>query len=130
MIEVFGFLAAFVGILSAIRYQAVCSALADSLPSQFQDGLSSRFAAPVYALHSSTPLKLQADFVKSLAGGGVAIACFALSCYFGGRLDGVLLASTGAVAIAYSAIKSWMTYRENCHRASAMTTGTRDDSGV
>jgi hypothetical protein len=130
VIEVFGFLAAFVGILSAIRYQAVCSALADSLPSHFQDGLSSRFAAPAYALHSSTPLKLQADFVKSLAGGVVAMACFALSCYFGERLDGALLASAGAVAVAYSAIKSWMTYRENCHRALTITTGIRADGGA
>src|SRR4051812_35106588 len=107
MVAVFAVMAVFSGIWSAIRYEAVSNALIDSLPPQFQDPLNSRYAVPVYALHSSTPLELQADFVKSQVGGCVAMLCFAMSCYLGGRMDGALLASAGSVAGVYSTIKSW-----------------------
>lgn len=60
-------------IWSAVKYLIVCRALVDSLPPQ----LPSRFAFPVFALSHSTPLSLQAEYVKSLWGGmrGISL-CF------------------------------------------------------
>ena len=105
------------GVWSAVNYQIVYYALIDSFPPQFQDSLNSRYAFPVYAMSPSTPLSLQADYLKSLAGGCFAMLCFSLSCFSFQRADGGCLALVGFSAAAVSAIKSWKTYKENCNLA-------------
>ena len=64
-------------IWSAAKYLIVYRALVDSLPPQ----LPSRYTFPVYALSASTPLPLQAEYVKSLWGGSVGFFCVSL-CFF------------------------------------------------
>ncbi|WP_049823290.1 hypothetical protein [Bradyrhizobium sp. WSM2254] len=111
-----GVICALATIWSALKYFEIQSALSDTLPLQFRDGLNSRYAIPIYALEPSTPLAVQAEYVKSLAGGSVALTCFALACLFAGQMPGVLLASVGAIAVTISTIKSWKTYRQNGDR--------------
>src|SRR5882757_10059252 len=64
-------------IWSAAKYLIVYGSVIDSLPPQ----LPSRYAFPAYALSPSTPLALQAEYVKSLWGGSVAFLCVSL-CFF------------------------------------------------
>lgn len=102
-------------IWSAVKYMIVYRALVDMLPPQ----LPSRFAFPVFALSHSTPLSLQAEYVKSLWGGCVGFLCVSL-CFFslGEWIVGCVLLAV-FVASAVSAFKAWRTYKENCHRAAA-----------
>ena len=64
MAAVFGVICALAFLWSAVKYQMVYVATIDSLPPQFQDELNSRYAFPVYALAHSTPLELQAEYIK------------------------------------------------------------------
>jgi hypothetical protein len=81
MAAVFG-VACFLAIFwSAIRYQFAYNSVVDSLPPQFQDDLTSRYAFPVYVLERSTPLHVQAEYMKSLWGSCVAALCASL-CVF------------------------------------------------
>lgn len=64
-------------IWSVVKYLIVYRALVDSIPPQ----LCPRYAVPVYALSPSTPLPLQAEYVKSAWGGCVAFLCVSL-CFF------------------------------------------------
>jgi hypothetical protein len=106
-----------VAIWSAVIYQTVYRALINSFPPQFQDPLNSRYAFPVFALSPSTPLSLQADYMKSLAGGCFAMLGFSLSCFSFQRVDGGCLALLGFFAAVVSTIKSWKAYKENCNSA-------------
>ena len=112
----FGVICALATIWSALKYFEVQSVVSDTLPLQFRDDLNSRHAIPIYALEPSTPLGVQAEYVKSLAGGSVAMTCFALACFFAGQMPGALLASLGTIVVAITTIKSWKTYRQNCNR--------------
>jgi hypothetical protein len=73
MTAVFIVIAIITGLWSAVKYQIVYNAVIDSLPPQFQDPLTSRYAFPVYALASSTPLPLQGEYVKSGISGSVML---------------------------------------------------------
>jgi hypothetical protein len=95
---------------AAVKYEVTARTLHDAFPPQFQDALMSRYAFPVYALHHSTPLTLQADYVKASAGGAVAMLCFSLSCFSFGRPDGGVLALFGFGAGAVFVFKSFKTY--------------------
>jgi hypothetical protein len=106
------------GVWSAVTYQVTYHAVLDALPPQFQSPLTSRYAFPVYALSPSTPLPLQADYIKALAGMTFALLCFSLSCFLFGRLDGGLLAFFGFGAGVVSTFKSWKTYKANCDQPS------------
>jgi TRAP-type C4-dicarboxylate transport system permease small subunit len=104
-------------IWSAVKYQIVYRSVIDSFPPQFQELPTSRYAFPVLALSHSTPLPLQAEYVKSLWSACVGFLCLSL-CFFslpqpiiGCVCLVVFLAST------FSTIKSWKTYKENCDRA-------------
>lgn len=102
---------------SIVKYQIVYHALIDSLPPQLPSG----FAFPVYALNPSTPLPLQAEYVKSLWGGCVAFLCVSL-CFFSLQelvVGCVFLAVFFASVV--SAFKSWKTYKENCNQAAAQS---------
>ena len=114
MAAVFAVMCALAGIWSAVKYHMTYLAALDSLPPQFQNPLMSRYAFPEYALRPSTPLELQTEYMKSLAGGCVAMPCFSLCCFIGGQPAGGWLA--GSLAIFVGTVKSWMTYRTNCNR--------------
>ena len=103
-------------ICSAIRYEFVYRSVKDSFPPQFQDDLTSRYAFPVLALSPSTPLPLQAEYLKAMWGGCVAFLCLAL-CFF--SLQELIVGCLGLIVFfvqTFSTIKSWKTYKENCDR--------------
>lgn len=104
-------------IWSAFKHRGVYHALIDSFPPEFQDGLSSRFAIHTIALSPSTPLSLQADYVKSLAGFCLAFLCVSLFLFSlqEVRVGFLFLAVTFISAV--STTKSWKTYMENCNRS-------------
>ena len=110
-------LGGFLGILSAIRGHIVYSSIRDSFPPQFQDDLSSRYAFGVYALEHSTPLPLQASYVKSLGGGCAGFLCVSLGFFVSGNIPSGCLSLLFFFAVAYSTMKSWKAYKENCSRA-------------
>ena len=93
-------------------------ALTDYLPPRFQDELTSRYAYGVYVLRPSTPLALQADHMRSLAGFCVATLCFWLFCVFSfEQVWAPWLPSVLVLVITAFAVKSWKIYTANCHRA-------------
>jgi len=95
---------------SGIRSQIVYNSLIDSFPPQFQDPLTSRYAFSVLVLGHSTPLPLQAEYVKSLYGSCVAFLCLSL-CFF--SLDQLIIGCVGLAvffASVFSTIKSWKSY--------------------
>jgi hypothetical protein len=96
----------------------VYRALIDSFPPELKDDLTAKFALHVIALSPSTPLSLQAEYLKSLAAGCVAVLCFSLSLFCADKVEG-WLALGGCLLIAISTIKSWKTYRQNRNRAVA-----------
>lgn len=104
-------------IWSGVRSQIIYSSLIDSFPPQFQDPLTSRYAFSVLVLNPSTPLPLQAGYIKSLWGGCVAFLCFSL-CFF--SLDQPIVGCLGLAVFFASvvyAIKSWKIYKTNCNQA-------------
>jgi len=108
-----------VGIWSGVKYQIVYNSVVESFPPQSQDPYTSRYAFPVLALSHSTPLSLQADYVRSLAGFCVFTLCISLSLFSFQQMifGGVCL--IGVFISVFSTIKSWKTYKENCNRAVA-----------
>jgi hypothetical protein len=118
MNAVFFVLSAIAAIWSAVRYQIVYRSVVDSFPPQFQDDLTSRYAFPVYALSPSTPLPLQAEYMKSLWGGCVSFLCVSLGFFSSQNVvfGGFCLA--GFFWVVFSTLKSWKTFKENCNRAS------------
>jgi F0F1-type ATP synthase assembly protein I len=106
-------------IWSIVRYQIVYNSLRESFPTQFQDPLTSRYAFPVIVLSHSTPLSLQADYVKSLAGGCVAFLGISLSFFSFQQTIFGCLCLIGLFLNVVSTIRSWNTYRENSNRSTA-----------
>jgi hypothetical protein len=115
MAAVFVVGAAMAFIWTAVKYQMVYRSVIDSLPPQ----LPSRYAFPAYALSPSTPLPLQAEYVKSLWGGSVGFLCISL-CFFSLQEFG---AGCAAFAVfcwcAVYAVKARKVYMENCSQALA-----------
>jgi hypothetical protein len=99
-----------------VKYQTAYAALIESLPPQFQDGLSSKFAFPEYVLRPSTPLPLQAEYVKSQIGSCFAALGISLLCL----LYEKLLVGSIALVVFFSftvlTIKSWKTHQSNSKR--------------
>jgi hypothetical protein len=104
-------------IWSVVKSQIVYRSVVDSLPPQFQDDLTSRYAFSVYALEPSTPLSLQAEYVKSLYGGCVAFLCVSLGCFSAGNIAFGGFFLFGFFWSVFYTIKSRKTYNENCRRA-------------
>jgi hypothetical protein len=103
-------------IWSAARYEFVYRSLIDSFPPQFQDDLTSRYAFPVYALSPSTPLSLQANYVKSLWAGCLSLFFCALAFFSAGNVVFGCFVMAGLSWTIFGATKSWKTYRENRDR--------------
>jgi hypothetical protein len=119
MAAVFGSICALAFVWAAVKYQIVYHAVINSLPPQFQGGEISRYAFPEYVRRPSTPLELQTEYMKSLAGGCLAMPCFSLSCFIGGQPVGGWLAFVASLAISASTFKAWRTYKENRDRPMA-----------
>ena len=106
-------------IWSIVIYQNVYNSVIEFFPPQFQDPLTSRYAFPVLALGPSTPLSLQADYVKSLSGFCVVFLCISLSFFSIQQVViGCLWLGVFFVSV-FSTIKSWKTYKENSNRPMA-----------
>ena len=104
---------------SLFKYQTTYIALLDLLPPQFQDGLNSKFAFPEYVLSPSTPLTLQAEYVKSQIGFclgtlGVSLLCFSFEKTIVGLIVMIMFFAFSALTI-----KTWKTYKANCNRPTA-----------
>jgi hypothetical protein len=111
MILFLALLSALAVIWSMFKYQTTYVALIESLPPQFQDGLSSKFAFPEYVLNPSTPLALQADYVKSQIGFCFATIGIALLCFFSEKIvAGMFFIFTALTG------KSWKIYTGNRNR--------------
>jgi hypothetical protein len=115
---VFGVVSIIAFIWSAFRNHVVYRALIDSFPPELNDGITAKFALHVIALSPSTPLSLQAEYVKSLVAGCVAMLCFSLALFCAEKVEGWLVLG-GFLLVAISTIKAWKTYRQNCNRAVA-----------
>jgi hypothetical protein len=107
---------AFAVIWSIINYQTAYVALIDLLPPQFQDGLNSKFAFPEYVLRPSTPLALQAAYVRSQIGFCFAALGVSLLCFLHEKNVVGLIILAMFFGFAVLTIKSWKTYRANCNR--------------
>jgi hypothetical protein len=105
------------GLISAVKYQIVYNAVIDSLPPQFQDPHTSRYAFPVYALTPSTPLPLQGQYVQSQISGSVMLLSVSLALLSAHQFVFGCLLLCAIGACIPSGIKSWKTYRQNCERA-------------
>ena len=104
-------------IWSAVRSQVVYRSIVDSFPPQFQDDYTSRYAFSVYALAPSTPLPLQAEYMKALWAGCACMLCVALGCFALPNVVWGCFILAGFFWAVFSTFKSWKTYRENCNRA-------------
>ena len=116
MTAVFAVVAGIAAIFAAVKSEITLRALVDSLPPQFQGYQESRFALNAYALEPSTPLPLQADYMKSLWAGCAAMLCVALSFFAAGNLPFGGFVLIGFVFALVSTFRSWRKYRENCDR--------------
>ena len=122
MNAVFFVLAGFLGIWGAIRGHIVYCSIRDSFLPQFQDDLSSRYAFSVYALSHSTPLPLQAEYMKPQGCGCAFFLCVSLGFFILGNIPLGCLCLLGFSAIAFGAMKDWKTYKEYCSRAKSQQT--------
>jgi hypothetical protein len=116
-VAIFVVIAFAAGLVSAVTWQIVYNSVVDTLPPQFQDPETSRYAISVYALASSTPLPIQGDYMVCGMSGWVMLLSASLALFSAHQsVFGCLL--LGAIAVAIPAgIKSWKTYRDNCERA-------------
>ena len=103
-------------IWSAVRSQVNYRQVIDSFAPQFQDDLTSRYAFPVHALSPSTPLPLQAEYMKVLHSGCVSVLCISLGLFCLGNVVLGCFFLLGFALAAFSTFKSWKTYRANCDR--------------
>jgi len=123
MAAVFFVMAATAGILSAIRYQIVYHSLVDSFPLQFQDDLTSRYAFPVLVLSPSTPLSLQADYMRASWGSCVCCLCVSLGFFLSQNIAFGCFVLVGFFWAVFRTIKSWKTYKENSNRTANRNEG-------
>jgi hypothetical protein len=101
---------------SYFRYQRVFDALIDTFPLELRDDHTSRFAIHPIALSPSTPLALQADYVKSEVGVCLAMLAGALSSFLYGN---VVLGLTWSVVWLVGVVvtfNSWKAYAANRDR--------------
>jgi hypothetical protein len=106
-------------IWSIVIYQNVYNSVIELFPQQSQDPFTSRYASPVLARSPSTPLSLQADYVKSLSGFCVVFLCISIVFF---SIQQVIIGylSLGVFLVSVlSTIKSWKTYKANCNRSVA-----------
>lgn len=112
-------------IWSAVAYFRVYNAMREHLPPQFQDEESSRYAFSVWALQPSTPLSVQAEYVRYVKATCVAVLCGALALLaFHQIIFGCLFLAAFFYSV-FSAARSSRIYKQNCEKAS--TEGSERD---
>jgi len=116
MHAVFFVLAGVITLWSAVKSHVVYRSIVDSFPPQFQDDLSSRYAFPVLVLSPSTPLELQAEYMKSLLGGCAVFPCVSLGFFAARNVVFGCFMFIAFIWSVFSTIRSWKTYKENCER--------------
>jgi hypothetical protein len=116
MAPVFFVLAGFLLFVSIIRVHFVYRSIVDTLPPKFQDDWTSRYAFSVYALEPTTPVEVQAEYVRAM--GISCAACLSLALGFfaaGNPVLGYFVLLVLIVGV-YHAIQGWRTYKSNCDR--------------
>lgn len=117
MAPLFFGIGAIAAIWSAVRSQVIFRQLIDSFAPQFQDDLTARYAFHAYALSPSTPLPLQAEYIKVLYGGCVCALCISLGFFSLGNVVFGCFVLLGFVIGVFMTFNSWRTYRANCDRS-------------
>lgn len=117
MAAVFFVITAIAAIWSGVRSEVLRRELVESFAPQFQDDLMSRYALHVYALAPSTPLLLQAEYMKVLYGGCGAALSGSLGFFAAGNVVFGCFVLIGFFWATYVTFKSWKTYRMNCAQA-------------
>jgi len=126
MATVFFVLGGFLLLVCAIRTQFVYRAIIDTLPPQYQDDWTSRYAFSVYALEPTTPLEVQAEWVKAM--GLSCPACLSLALGFfalGNAVFGCFALLVFVVAV-HRALKGWQAYNSNLERSSHFSQGENE----
>jgi hypothetical protein len=103
-------------IYAICQYQIADSALKELVPVQLTEGLTEKFVLGGLALSPLTPLQIQTTYMKALWAFTVAMLCFSLSLFSAGEVFGGWLVLGGSLIHAVFALRSWMTYQENCRR--------------
>lgn len=102
---------------TAFKYLSVSSALNESMPPEWRDSITARFARGHIALNPSTPLPIQTDYIVSLVGGCLAGLFITLLVFSVGETTaGWFFLAIFALCVASTA-KSAMTYWKNRSRA-------------
>ena len=117
MYAAFFVLGGFIGLWGVIRNHIVYLKIRHTFPPQFQDDLSSKFAFGVYAVSHSTPLPLQTEYLKSKGWGCVSFLSVSLGFFIQGNIPLGCLFLLMLSVLAYSTMKDWKEYKENCRRA-------------
>jgi hypothetical protein len=98
--------------------EAAHRAVIKNYPSEFRGNMTERFVLSEIGMDSSTPLPVQANYMKSMWAGTAAMLFFALTLFsidqsFGGWLGMIFF-----LIVAASTVKSWMTYQKNLRQKS------------
>ena len=116
MAALFFAVGAIAGIWSAVRFQILYRQLVDSSPPQFQDQLTSRYAFSVYALDPSTPLPLQAEYMKCQYAGCGCVLAISLGLFSLGNIPVGCLVLLGFLLGVFWTFRPWKTCEENRRR--------------
>jgi len=116
MAAVFFVLGGFLLFVAAIHTHFVYRAILDTLPPQFQDDWTSRYAFSVYALEPTTPLDVQASYIKAMGLSCPACLSVSLGFFAAGNVVWGCLALLAFVVATYSALRGWRTYKSNVDR--------------
>ena len=99
---------------SGLRAHLIYLSIVDTFPPQFQDDLSSRYAFPVLVFSRSTPLSLQAEYMKSALTGWVGWLCISAGSFFAGKFVFGYFTLAGLAYGCYWLLNAWKTYQANC----------------
>ncbi|MGJ4884744.1 hypothetical protein [Bradyrhizobium sp. HKCCYLR1023] len=109
-------LGGFLLFVAAIHTHSVYRAILDTLPPQFQDEWTSRYAFSVYALAPTTPLDVQASYVKAMVLSCPACLSISFGFFAAGNVVLGCLAMLAFVIATYRALQGWRTYKSNLDR--------------
>lgn len=115
-VVIIGFASAALLFWSMLKYENISNALEDSYPSEFREGALWRIAFPIFVLGPSTPLHLQAGYLRAMAGIcfvtlGISLCCFLLDKEIAGWIVLAMFFLYSAMMISW-----WRTYKANRDR--------------
>jgi hypothetical protein len=100
---------------AAFLFQKVRYAMINKIPLEFQDPDLGYSAYPEFALRPSTPLPLQADYLKCQMLFCFAFLGFSLCCFLLNNVIAGSLSLAFFLILAVTAIKSRKIYKANCN---------------